>query len=213
MASIRTAKRNPITGAKSRIPFLFSDVLEKGVRSGQIPNKTKSSRKWFRNVADQMNMSPKTLISTGVGKRVAVPGSMYLYQYDPKHKKTLPYYDRFPLVFPIGPAKGGFLGLNMHYLPMNLRARLMDALYLHVTDQTFNDRTKIAITYDILQSAAKYKHFKPCLKHYLKKHVRSTYIKIHPAEWDIVLTLPLARWSKATPSKIYRDSQRIANKK
>lgn len=36
-------------------------------------------------------------------------GQMYMFYYDPKHKKTLPYYDRFPLIIMVGPAEGGFM--------------------------------------------------------------------------------------------------------
>ena len=45
-----------------------------------------------------------------------------------KHKETLPFYDSFPLVIIIGKAKGGFLGMNLHYLPPTLRAKFLDAL-------------------------------------------------------------------------------------
>ena len=33
-----------------------------------------------------------------------------MFVYSPKHRNTLPYYDTFPLVLPIGGAAGGFLG-------------------------------------------------------------------------------------------------------
>jgi len=28
------------------------------------------------------------------------PGGMYMFLYDPKTKAKLPYFDRFPLIFP-----------------------------------------------------------------------------------------------------------------
>jgi hypothetical protein len=40
-------------------------------------------------------------------------GSMQMFFYDPKTKETLPYYDTFPLVVVVGPAEGGFYGLNL----------------------------------------------------------------------------------------------------
>ena len=43
-------------------------------------------------------------------------GRLNLFFYDPKFKKTLPYYDTFPLVLPLEPIKGGFIGMNFHYL-------------------------------------------------------------------------------------------------
>ena len=92
---------------------------------------------------------------------------MYTFFYDPKTKKDLPYYDRFPLIFKIKNVSGGFLGINMHYLPPQLRARLMDALYPLVTNRKYDETTRLRLTYDVLNSAAKYRFFKPTIKKYL----------------------------------------------
>ena len=129
-------------------------------------------------------------------KRSIEPGSMFMFQYDPKTKKDLPFYDRFPLVFPIEQAPGGFIGLNLHYLPHKLRAKLMDALYKYATDDSFTAKTKIAVTYQVLKGAAKLKLFRPCIKRYLSAHVESNFIYIFPSEWDTALFLPLERFEK-----------------
>ena len=72
------------------------------------------------------------------GRRII--GSMQMFFYDPKHKETLPYYDRFPpLSIILKPAKGGFLGLNLHYLPPILRAQFLDALMDNVTSKKSED--------------------------------------------------------------------------
>ena len=44
-------------------------------------------------------------------------GKMYMFFYDAKYKDTLPFFDIFPLVFPIEFYSEGFLGINLHYLP------------------------------------------------------------------------------------------------
>lgn len=106
------------------------------------------------------------------------PGYMYLFKYDPKGKLDLPYYDTFPLIFPIETYNDGFLGINFHYLPYMLRAKLMDALYTITTDKKYNDKTKILATYRILQGASKYSAFKPTVKRYLYNHVRSQFLEI-----------------------------------
>ena len=56
------------------------------------------------------------------------PGNMYMFMYDPKLKETLPYYDTFPLCLPFDSAPGGFIGLNLHYLPPLQRAVLLGNL-------------------------------------------------------------------------------------
>ena len=60
------------------------------------------------------------------------------HYYDAKHKATLPYYDGFPLILMLGPAKGGFMGLNLHYLPPVVRARLLDAVLAEKGSITIN---------------------------------------------------------------------------
>ena len=116
---------------------------------------------------------------------------MYHFRYDPKGAKTLPYYDKFPLIFMVGPAAGGFYGINLHYLPPQLRAKLMDSLY------------------DITNSASKYKFFKPTFKHYLSSQVKSEFIEINSTEWDTALFLPTERFEKARKSKVFADSRRM----
>ena len=103
---------------------------------------------------------------------------------------------------------GGFEGLNLHYLPHVLRARLMDALYTTATNKRYDASTKLGISYGLLRSAAKYKEFKPTYKKYLTKHVRSRFIKINASEWDIALFLPVERFEKASKSKVWGESRR-----
>ena len=116
-------------------------------------------------------------------------GNMYMFFYDPKHKETLPYYDGFPLIIMIGPAQGGFMGLNLHYLPPAARARLLDVV--------LGGSGKIPM-----------KYLNPAMKHYLFKHVRSRFALIEKPEWEVATFLPSADWNKASPSQVYRDSKR-----
>jgi hypothetical protein len=193
---------------------IFDEILLKGIRSGQIPARTKAAREWYRDQARQIqksNINETTFIKESKDRyenRFRI-GNMYMFLYNPKHKDTLPYYDRFPLIFPIDKAKGGFLGINMHYLPLQLRAKLMDALYDIVSNDRFDETTKIKVSYRILNSASKYKEFKPTVKHYLSTHVVSKLIYINPVEWDIALFLPTHRFVGANPTKVWNDSRKI----
>jgi len=192
---------------------LMSDILQAGVNAGQVPAKTQQARDWFRAQAGQVTASKVgegKFIRQADSKRMETTfkmGHMYTFSYDPKHKKTLPYYDRYPLIFPINKAKGGFLGINMHYLSPPMRARLMDQLYTVTTNETYNENTKLRISYDILESASKFRFFKPTVKHYLNSQVRSKLVYIHPTEWDIALFLPTAKFVGANKRKVYLDSR------
>lgn len=140
-----------------------------------------------------------------------VVGSMYMFFYDPKHKETLPYYDTFPLVVVIGPAEGGFLGLNLHYLPPILRAKMLDGLMEITSDKKFNNSTKFKMSYDLLKRASTLKYYKPCVKHYLNEHVKSQFALVPSTEWEIATFLPTADFRKANNFKVYSDSKRMIN--
>jgi hypothetical protein len=194
---------------------LFDDILLKGIRSGQVPARTRQARDWYRSQADKVARSSvsETKIIRQMGEdryesRFRI-GQMYTFIYDPKHKETLPYYDRFPLIFPINRAKGGFLGLNFHYLPLPLRANLMDALYEVSSNQNYNETTKMQVSYSVLNGAAKYREFKPTVKHYLTSQIRTKLVYIHPTEWDIALFLPTEQFEKASKGRVWADSRKI----
>ena len=186
---------------------IFSDILNKGRTSLQNPG-LRDSRDWFREKAREVNAVNATKIINGnrdYQKSIIQPGFMYLFAYDPKYKDTLPYYDRFPLVFPFKVEGDSFLGMNMHYLPHLYRAKLMDALYGLTNNVNFNDKTKLRLSYELLNSSAKYKYFEPCIKRYLVSHLKTRFLMIPSNEWDIALFLPLERFTKSK-SIVYRDS-------
>ena len=191
---------------------LFDDILVQGVRSGQIPARTQQARDWFRDKARTQRSArayPANLMKE-TGDKVDSPriGHMYHFFYDPKTKATLPYYDRFPLIFMVGPAPKGFYGINLHYLPPKLRAALMDNLYGVVSNKRYDEGTKLRISYSILKGASKYRFFKPTFKHYLTENVNSQFLKIDSAEWDIALFLPTERFEKAGKSRVFADSRK-----
>jgi len=190
------------------VAYVFDTVLTKGMQSGQVPARSRDARDWYRNAAQNVNVTPSRLLKENRSKMTTgtEPGTMVLFNYDPKGKKDLPYYDTFPLIFVVGPAEGGFYGLNMHYLPLKQRAMLMDALYDLTTNNRYDDSTKLKLSYQLLKKASSYKYFKPCFKHYLNRHVKSRKMLVDSVEWDIALFLPLQRFQKASASQIYSDS-------
>jgi len=190
---------------------LFNKLELQAFRSGITP-RTKESRDWFRRKALALrNVSRSALMKeepVTLSNR-SVVGSMYMFFYDPKHKKTLPYYDSFPLVIVIDKAEGGFLGLNLHYLPPILRAKFLDALLDITSNDKYDESTKFALSYSLLKKSSKYKYFKPCIKHYLASNVKSRFAKVHAPEWEIAAFLPTADWQKAGKSTVYSNSRRM----
>lgn len=207
--------------------IIFDELLTKGVRTGQIPARTQSAREWYRDAAKNYNskirqggtrkgrvdyarISENKFIKQEPERLVTSiePGSMYMYMYDPKWKETLPFYDRFPLIFPIKVESDRFMGINLHYLPLQYRAKLMDALYETKTNSRYDESTKLKISYDILKGASKFKYFQPCIKQYLFKQMKSQFMYIYPSEWDMALFLPLERFEKASKSQVWAQTRK-----
>tara|TARA_B100000902_G_scaffold262693_1_gene248902 strand:+ start:312 stop:779 length:468 start_codon:yes stop_codon:yes gene_type:complete len=151
---------------------LFDKLEQEAFRAG-IAARTKASMEWFRSTVSNRKVSRASLIGDGPTRSRQVYGSMYNFQYDPKTKQTLPYYDRFPLCIPVQKAKGGFYGLNLHYLHPLIRAQFLDELYDITNNDKYDRSTKMRVTYSLLKSSSKMRFFKPCLKHYLSSQIQS----------------------------------------
>ena len=133
-------------------------------------------------------------------------GRLNLFGYNPKFRKTLPYYDIFPLVLPLEPIKGGFMGINFHYLPPLLRFRLLERMQATATDQRFDSKTKFDVTYDDVKNI---KIVKPTIKKYLYSYVQTGFLRINADEAAVAIYLPVQRFKKASEAQVYSDSRRF----
>ena len=187
---------------------LFQKLEYEAFRAGITP-RSKESRDWFRKKARAMRVNRSQLMQEDEIqlRSRSVTGAMFMFFYDPKYKKTLPYYDSFPLIIAVGPAEGGFVGLNLHYLPIALRAKFLDGLMDTTNNKKYDESTKFALNYEMLKSTSKLKYFKPCYKHYLTKHVRSKLALVPSTEWEIATFLPTASFQKASTTEIYSKSK------
>lgn len=199
--------------------YIFDKLLIKGIKSGQIPGRTKDAIDWYRETTRKnvKRVNERKFMAEADESRMTndpIIGNMYQYFYDAKHKATLPYFDMMPLVFPFKKAKGGFIGLNLHYMPLPLRARLMDSLYQIKTDNRFNDDTKLRLTYTALQGLSESQLATSCIKRYLFSHMKSRAMKIHSTEYDIALFLPTERFytnnQKIRKDTVWKDSKKRA---
>lgn len=190
---------------------LFNKLELEAFRAGITP-RTRESREWFRRRVQNMRRVNRNQLMKEEPvflRNRQIVGSMCMFFYDPKHKDTLPYYDRFPLVIVVGPAEGGFYGLNLHYLPPILRAKFLDSLMDITDNKIYDESTRFNLSYNLLQRAAKMKYFKPCFKHYLSEHVRSRFAVVPAPEWEIATFLPTADFAKSGKNKVYQDSRRM----
>lgn len=193
------------------MPNYFVDMFNQAVSRGLEAAKIQAARNWFSTQTTNVRrVEPRTVIQKSRNDLVnkVFIGQMFLFMYDAKTKDTLPYFDRFPLIFPFRRVPDGFYGINMHYLPYMLRAKLMDALYDTINNDKKDQTTKLRISYNILNSAAKFRYFEPCIKRYLNNQVQSRFLYVDPNQWETALFLPLERFVGATKAQVWKDSRK-----
>ncbi|CAB5221622.1 DNA end protector protein [uncultured Caudovirales phage] len=172
------------------------------------------SKAWFEQqvyLLGRQNITPPKVLNGNPDQTVSsiVPGNLYMYMYDPKLKATLPYYDRFPLVFPFSKTEDGFIGLNMHYLPYQLRMVLLDRLLMFRTNKRMDETTRLRYSWAAIDGVSKFAAAQPCVKRYLIGHVRSKFRKINADDWATAMLLPVERFVGASKEAVWQDSKRI----
>ena len=163
------------------------------------------STQWFRDKIKEFG-TPKSADLIRDGKRTSTPtfGLLNMFVYDPKLKEKLPYYDTFPLVLPIESYSNGFLGINMHYLSMPIRIRLLDRLVDYSNNDKFDSSTELRVDYSRLK---KIDLIKPCLKRYLASNVKTKFRKVEADEFIVATLLPVQRFKKQSDNYIFSKSR------
>ena len=153
------------------------------------------STEWYRDKIKEFG-TPKTLDLIRDGKQAKSPfgGVLNMFVYAPKFARKLPYYDTFPLIMYLKSAKGGFYGLNFHYLPYAMRARLLDAA----------GQDKLSVS-----AVEGNRLTKPTIKRYLYGYLRSMCLKIEPEDNLTAIMLPVQRFKKASDTKVWGDSRKM----
>jgi len=204
----------------------FKSIVDSSIKRGTTPPNVYKSRTWYRKKARSLKEyrddKPKNIIKMGdANKKTRASlkgrfhiGKLVMFNYEAT-TPGLKYYDRFPCAFPIQAHSDGFLGINMHYLPFNLRAILMDRLYDfstlldssddndHINKLEFDNNDG----YKDLNKIQKYRYFRPCIKKYLFNNVKSRYLIVPQNEWDIAIFLPLERFGTTKRQTVWTDSR------
>ena len=189
----------------------FLDTLKSSIKTAKAGAKARAAGDWFREKVKQASASARmrAVTPTQLLKRQEATdtelGQMLFYKYDPKFAKKLPYWDMYPLVFPFEKAKGGFYGLNLHYIPPRERAVLMDELNSYVTNKKYDATTRLKLSYDLLKGFGR---AIPCVKRYLGTNVRSNTVRIDADEWEIAIFLPVERFQKEKKRVVWNDSKK-----
>lgn len=130
-------------------------------------------------------------------------GKLYIFEYDAKHKETLPLWDRYPAMFPISSykAKDGMTivtGINLHYLPPALRMVAFQSLLKLRTEKRYRKQTRLDLEWQTLKAMSQSRLFEHAVKAYRMDHVRSALVEVPAQSWEIAIFLPIARFQKGS---------------
>ena len=158
----------------------------------------RKSSAWYRNAVSSIadKISARKLMRSGKLNGRPSVGRLNMFFYDPKYKKTLPYYDTFPLVLPIDVIPGGFVGINFHYLSPGARFRLLENLQRFAVRREVSSRNRFDVSYDRVKRLPL---VKTTIKKYLYNNVRSSFLRVDFDEAAVAVYLPVAQFKKGSP--------------
>jgi hypothetical protein len=154
---------------------------------------------WYRNAVSSIADKVTANRLMNQGKLIGRPsvGRLNMFFYDPKYKKTLPYYDTFPLVLPLERIPGGFAGINFHYLRPVARFSLLEQLQRYATrGREITSANSFDVSYNRVKNIPLVKN---TIKKYLFSHVRSNFLRIDFDEAALAVYLPVANFKKGSP--------------
>jgi hypothetical protein len=154
---------------------------------------------WYRNAVASIADKVTARKLMNQGKLIGRPsiGRLNMFFYDPKYKKTLPYYDTFPLVLPLERIRNGFAGINFHYLRPVARFSLLEQLQRFATrGNEITSANSFDVSYDRVKNIPLVKN---TIKKYLFSHVRSNFLRIDFDEAALAVYLPVAQFKKGSP--------------
>ncbi|WPK35404.1 DNA end protector protein [Escherichia phage AV115] len=156
-----------------------SSIREKIRNEGAAVNN--KSSKWFVETIKKSVKGHKVVKPT--------PGKIYTYVYDAKHKDTLPYWDRYPLIIYLGLGKHNLMyGLNLHYIPPKARQQFLEELLKqYASTTTITNNTKLKIDWSKVKG---FQGADKMIKAYLPGHIRGTITEIAPKDWANIIMLP-----------------------
>lgn len=180
------AKLNAREKALVMINDFRSQLRARAADTGAANNN--KSQKWFndtvkKSIRGHMVSNPK-------------PGRIYTFAYDAKHKDTLEYWDRFPLILflGIGATSSGPLmyGLNLHYIPPKARQSFLEELLKnYASTERLSNKTTLKINWSNVKGM---NGSDVMIKAYLPAHLKGSMLEVKPSDWVNVIYMPLQQF-------------------
>ena len=175
---------------------IFDKILEQKDLY-KISNNENPSYIWFNEkVKELISISEKPSELLSQWQRRANKVQLYrfnMFFYDAKTKKTLPYFDMFPLVFPLRRFGDSFTGINAHYLPPAFKEEFFNIYTRFKLNDEFDETTLYRMTWS---KVSKFKIMRPLIRNYSLSNIKSRFLVLRADEVPIAMSLPLERLVK-----------------
>jgi hypothetical protein len=141
-----------------------------------------------------------------------LPGCLVFFKYKPISESFISrntYYDSFPLVLITDVYRGGFEGVNLHFIAPQYRKALFDAVMRGLPTIKANEewRTRLRVDYDRLEARRIFKYYKPCYRRYLWKGMKRRPALVPFQLWEDMVNGNSYKFVGAKPVTVYRDSR------
>ena len=195
----------------------FQKIVQMAMLNDAVDELMEKSTLWAEG---RMRHASQKMVRFKIGRlqERVLRGRVYQFFYDAKHKETLPYYDAFPYVIVLEKYDDGFLGINMHYLPLYHRAILFDRLDLLTRHPNMepDEQSRMMLRYDRLSKVRRFRFHKPALKRYLYSQIQGPVYQIPGNLWRMALFLPttdfMHKRAQIRAKRVHFDSRRQINK-
>jgi len=175
----------------------------------QFMNGVKEFSNWSTVKADMWHttkietavpLNEKGNMSSVKSHKVDIPkaGRMYSFGYSAKTAKTLPYWDKYPLIICLSVAGNRMQGVNLHYIPPKQRAIFLDIIMKYSSTKTSSNTSYLKINYAKIKNIKWVGHM---LKQYLFNHVVQTFEEIAPKDWGKAINLKTQQFTAGDTGK------------
>ena len=138
----------------------------------------------------------KLYITEGERVTFMFPGQLYYFKYEAE--PSVPYYDRFPLVFLLR-KKGRLLeGFNFHYMRILNRLVLLERMQPFFEDEDIIDyneeelgedsRLRVRAFRQLVYTSKRFRFARATIHRYKMHNIRSKILRILPEDWKAVAT-------------------------
>lgn len=212
MATITTSKRIPDYHSDKKVDSIF-DRVRADPRFNQ-----RRSVDWFKSKIKDLGGFGPTIKTELIAEtkhlqtNFPLPGAMHFFGYDAKHKDTLPYWDKYPLVIITSLNDDGFTGLNWHYAPYKMRAMLFDKVWAIASQYKNNRQQVMRLNWKLFSNFSKFPEAQFIVKRYLYSQIRTRLIKVPVEDWKTAIFLPVETFVGKSQGAVAADTVRkIAN--